>query len=80
MDCSAIFSRIERFPITQALKIAPVIENFTEQEAHKEPCAKLDFDMKFYVTDVANVAGNSVESDGGYLAYEGKLYNIADIK
>lgn len=55
--------------------LEPIIKDFTEKEAHKEPCKKLDFGVKMYITDIGRVAGNQVQADGMYIEYVGNLYN-----
>ena len=43
---------------------------------HNEDKAVLDFDLKLMITDVCNVGGQHVESDGGYLLYNDKLLKL----
>lgn len=48
-------------------------------EAHKEDKNKLDFDILLFITDIANVGGQTVESDGAYIVYKNKLLNLAEV-
>lgn len=59
----------------------PIIRDFKELKEHDEIKSVIaDGSVTLYITDKAEVAGNSVGSDGAYLEYENNLYSISSLK
>lgn len=65
----------------EALKNStPDVENFKKIKEHTEAKAKLHNGLEFFITDIAEVCGNTVANDGAYILYNNNLYNINNIK
>ncbi|PZT47554.1 hypothetical protein B6S12_08560 [Helicobacter valdiviensis] len=54
------------------------ISDFKELETHHQK-ADLDFEVKLFITDNAEIAGNKVLSDGAYILYKKNLYSLEEI-